>query len=94
MEIWSFAQTELIESEVNTNLDLTLKILNSNSSTPVLEINNDGTMGSHLNIADSKIKNKKLIDRLKEQFKDENTPIEVIFDGKLNSTIYYGIPRY
>ena len=90
MEIWSFAQTELIESEVNTNLDLTLKILNSNSSTPVLEINNDGTMGSHLNIADSKIKNKKLIDRLKEQFKDENTPIEVIFDGKLNSTIYYG----
>jgi len=90
MEIWSFAQTELIESDVNTNLDLTLKILNSNSSTPVLEINNDGTIGSHLNIADSKIKNKKLIDRLKEQFKDENTPIEVIFDGKLNSTIYYG----
>lgn len=90
MEIWSFAQTELINSEVNTNLDLTLKVLNSNSSTPVIEINNDGTMGSHLNIDDSKIKNEKLISRLIEQFKDENTPIEVVFDGKLNSIIYYG----
>lgn len=90
MEVWSFAQTELINSDINTNLDLILKILNSNSSTPVLEINNDGSIGSHINIDDSKINNKKISDKLIEQFKDENTPIEVVFDGKLNSTIYYG----
>jgi two-component sensor histidine kinase len=90
MEIWSFAQTELINSDTNTNLDLTLKILNSNSSTPVLEINNDGSIGSHLNIDDAKIKNEKFVKKLIAQFKDENTPIEVVFDNKLNSTIYYG----
>ena len=90
MEVWSFAQTELINSDVNTNLDLILKILNSNSSTPVLEINNDGSIGSHLNIDDSKFDNKKFVNKLIEQFKDENTPIEVVFDGTLNSTIYYG----
>ena len=90
MEIWSFAQTELINSDTNTNLDIILKILNSNSSTPVLEINQDGSIGSHLNIDDSKIKNEKFVKKLIAQFKDENTPIEVVFDNKLNSTIYYG----
>ena len=90
MEIWSFAQTELINSDTNTNLDLTLKILNSNSSTPVLEINNDGSIGSHLNIDETEIKNEKFVEKLIAQFKDENSPIEVVFDNKLNSTIYYG----
>ncbi|WP_282123172.1 sensor histidine kinase [Algibacter mikhailovii] len=90
MEIWSFAQTELIDSDVNTNLDLTLKVLNTNTSTPVLEINNDGSIGSHLNIDEAKIKNKQFVEKLILRFKDENTPIEVIYDGKLNSIIYYG----
>lgn len=90
MEVWSFAQTDLINSDTNTNLDLTLKILNSNTSTPVLEINENGSMGSHLNINDKKLTNTKYVNKLIEQFKNENTPIEVIFDGKLNSTIYYG----
>jgi two-component sensor histidine kinase len=90
MEVWSFAQTDLINSDTNTNLDLTLKILNSNTSTPVLEINKDGSIGSHLNIDDNKLTNPKQVSNLIEQFKNENTPIEVIFDNKLNSTIYYG----
>ncbi|GGZ85316.1 sensor histidine kinase [Algibacter mikhailovii] len=90
MEIWSFAQTELIDSDVNTNLDLTLKVLNTNTSTPVLEINNDGSIGSHLNIDEAKIENKQFVEKLILRFKDENTPIEVIYDGKLNSIIYYG----
>jgi two-component sensor histidine kinase len=90
MEVWSFAQTDLINSDTNANLDLTLKILNSNSSTPVLEINQDGSIGSHLNINDNKLTNPKYVNKLIEQFKNENTPIEVIFDDKLNSTIYYG----
>ncbi|WP_298531202.1 PAS domain-containing sensor histidine kinase [uncultured Algibacter sp.] len=90
MEILSFAQTELINTNTNTNLDLTLKILNSNSSTPVLEIKNDGTIGSHLNIDDFKINNKKKVEKLIALFKDENTPIEVFFEGRLHSTIYYG----
>ena len=46
MENWSFAQTDLINSDNNSNLDLTLKILNSNTSTPVIEINKDGSVGN------------------------------------------------
>ncbi|GAA4804255.1 HAMP domain-containing sensor histidine kinase [Litoribaculum gwangyangense] len=90
MENWSFAQTDLINSDNNTNLDLTLKILNSNKSTPVLEINKDGSVGSHLNIDDIKLTDSTYIKNLITKFKSENKPIEVIFDGKLNSIIYYG----
>lgn len=90
MENWSFAQTDLINSENNTNLDLTLKILNSNKSTPVLEINKDGSVGSHLNIDDIALTDSVYIKNLIAKFKSENKPIEVVFDGKLNSVIYYG----
>tara|TARA_R110000868_G_scaffold339363_1_gene600098 strand:- start:919 stop:2082 length:1164 start_codon:yes stop_codon:yes gene_type:complete len=91
MEVWSFAQTDLINSDDNnTNLDLTLKILNSNTSTPVLEINKNGSIGSHLNIDENQLKDSIYIKKLITKFKSENKPIEVKFDGKLNSTIYYG----
>jgi hypothetical protein len=90
MEVWSFAQTDLINSDNNTNLDLTLKILNSNSSTPVLEINKDGSLGSNLNIDEGKLNDPIYLKNLISKFENENKPIEVIFDGKLNSTIYYG----
>ena len=33
MENWSFAQTEFVNSDTNANLNLTLKILNSNTTT-------------------------------------------------------------
>ncbi|MCF7559846.1 HAMP domain-containing histidine kinase [Sabulilitoribacter multivorans] len=90
MEVWSFAQTDLINSDNNTNLDLTLKILNSNTSTPVLEINKDGSVGSHINIDENQLNDSVYINKLVEKFKNENNPIEVKFDGKLNSIIYYG----
>ncbi|WP_067145576.1 sensor histidine kinase [Pseudotamlana agarivorans] len=90
MEIWSFAQTDLINSDDNTNLDLTLKVLNSNTTTPVLEINKDGSIGSYLNIDDERFSDQKYVNQLIATFKSENTPIEVVFENELNSTIYYG----
>ncbi|MBU2950708.1 HAMP domain-containing histidine kinase [Tamlana agarivorans] len=90
MEIWSFAQTDLINADDNTNLDLTLKVLNSNTTTPVLEINKDGSIGSYLNIDDKRFSDQNYVNKLIATFKSENKPIEVIFDNKLNSTIYYG----
>ncbi|MGB5418532.1 sensor histidine kinase [Algibacter sp.] len=92
MENWSFAQTEFINSDVetNTNLDLTLKILNSNRTTPMLTINEDGSLGSYNNVDETKIENKAYIGKLIEKFESENTPIYVKYQGKIYSTIYYG----
>jgi hypothetical protein len=86
MENWSFAQDEFINSATNTNLNLTLKILNSNKTTPRIVINKDGSINSYNNIDESKINDSIYIQKLIEKFKDENTPIEV----KPFSTIYYG----
>ena len=90
MENWSFAQTDLINSTTNANLDLNLKILNSNTTTPMLVINNDGSLSSFNNLDESKISDSLYVKKLISKFKTENTPIEVILEGKLNSTIYYG----
>ncbi|MFV9549812.1 sensor histidine kinase [Algibacter sp. PT7-4] len=92
MENWSFAQTEFINSDIqsNTNLDLTLKILNSNKTTPMLTINDDGSLGSYNNIDETKIKDKNYINKLIKKFKAENSPIHVKYQDKIYSTIYYG----
>ena len=90
MENWSFAQTDLINSTANANLDLNLKILSSNTTTPMLVINSDETLSSYNNIDESKIADSAFVKKLIAKFKTENKPIEVILEGKVNSTIYYG----
>ncbi len=86
MENWSFAQTDIINAKANTNLDLNLKILNSNKTTPMLVINSDGSIYSHNNLDQTKITDSLYIKKLITKFKSENKPIEV----KPFSTIYYG----
>lgn len=90
MENWSFAQKELIDSETNINLDLTLKILSSNTATPRIVINTDGSIYSYDNIDEKKINDSIYIQKLISRFKKENTPIKIIVDGKIYSTLYYG----
>ena len=90
METWSFAQTEFVKEETNTNLDLTLKVLNSNTTTPMLVINGDGSLATYNNIKDFKDQDTVYINKLINQFKNENTPIEVFYKNSIYQTLYYG----
>jgi two-component system, sporulation sensor kinase D len=90
MENWSFAQTDLINSEINANFELTLKILNSNKSTPMLVINKDNSLYSYNNIDSTKIKDSRYIKKLILKFEKENKPITVKLGNDIVSTIYYG----
>lgn len=90
MENWSFAQTDFINSETNTNLNLTLKILNSNTTTPMLVINEDGSLGSYNNIIETRISDSLYLKKLIIQFEAENTPIPIKLEDNLVGTIYYG----
>ena len=90
MENWSFAQTEFINSDTNANLNLTLKILNSNTSTPMIVVNEDGNLNSSNNIDLNKIEDPIYLKKLIEKFKNENEPIIVRADNRIFSTIYYG----
>ena len=90
METWSFAQTEFVKEETNTNLDLTLKVLNSNTTTPMLVINGDGSLATYNNIENFKEQDTVYINKLINQFKNENTPIEVFYKNNIYQTLYYG----
>ena len=91
MQNWSAAQTEFIKTDTNnTNLDLTLQILNSNKTTPMIAVNKDGSIGTFNNVDETKMKDPQYAKMLIEKFKSENKPIEVMFEGKVYSTIYYG----
>ncbi len=91
MQNWSAAQTEFIKSDTNnTNLDLTLQILNSNTTTPMIAVNKDGSIQTYSNVDETKIDNPEYVQTLINKFKNENRPIEVLFEGKVYSTIYYG----
>jgi signal transduction histidine kinase len=99
MENWSFAQNEFLKvvSELSTdenassNLDLTLKILSSNNTTPMIVVDKDSAIVTFNNIGQGKksdslfvIKNvKKLI----TQFSAENVPVDVNYEGQI---LYYG----
>jgi hypothetical protein len=90
MENWSFAQTEFVNSDTNTNLNLTLQILNSNTTTPMIVIDKEGNLSSSNNIDTTKIGNPKYLKKLIDKFKSENSPIDIKYQGKTYSTIYYG----
>ncbi|MFH4966801.1 HAMP domain-containing sensor histidine kinase [Gaetbulibacter sp. M240] len=90
MENWAFAQSTLINSSTNENLELPLKILTSNTSTPMLVVDPAGNLTSFNNINESKISDALYVNKLINTFKQENKPIPVIIDKKVISTIYYG----
>ncbi|WP_452227405.1 sensor histidine kinase [Lacinutrix cladophorae] len=99
MENWSFAQNEFLKvvSELSTdenassNLDLTLKILSSNNTTPMLVVDKDSSLVTFNNIGEETkkdslfaVKNTKI---LIKQFSSENVPVSVNYDGQV---LYYG----
>lgn len=91
MEIWSFAQQDIIQNmDLNGDIgNLPLKILESNNTTPMIKVNTDGTMDFN-NIDEEQTKNETYLKSLIEQFKRENKPIEIKYNDKVLSTLYYG----
>ncbi len=91
MENWSLAQNELINSDIDANIgELTLQVLNSNKTTPMLVINEDGSLGNYNNIDDTKITNSLYVKKLILKFQKENRPIPIKIGNSIAGTIYYG----
>ena len=90
MQNWSFAQSEILKSDNNENVDLTLQILGSNNTTPMLAITKDGSLGTYNNIDEKEIKDSIKIQNLIEQYESENKPIDVYYNKEIYYTIYYG----
>lgn len=90
MEVWATAQLELLQSSVEQELgNLTLKVLDNNTSTPMVLVNAAGSFKTH-NIPKKKATDSAYIQQKIQQFESENTPIQIIQGGELLETLYYG----
>ena len=91
MENWSFAQQSLIGSDSNDEIEVTSRVVQSNSTTPMILLDPEGNFISSNNIfPEEQLEDKAYLNKLIDRFKNENVPIEVRIDGNLFSTIYYG----
>ena len=91
MENFSEAQRELVKTQ---NLDgniseLPLTIIQSNTTTPMIIEDSKGVFQSN-NVEIRTENNQQYLKKLSEKFAKENTPIQVIYNGEVLSTFYYG----
>jgi len=91
MQNWSFAQKEILKtSDLSGDMgELPLEIIKNNTTTPMINVWANGTFDVR-NIDEEKAKDSTYIQKLIEQFKNENQPIEIKYQDKVFSTIYYG----
>lgn len=91
MEIWSLAYNDILRNvdDLNANIaTFSVDILNKNTTTPMILVNANGEHDLR-NITHIKSTDSIKIQRLIEQFKNENTPI-TISNKYIDQTIYYG----
>ena len=91
MENFSQAQTELGKIiDLNGNIsDFPLKVIQSNTTTPMIIENSEGSFESK-NIEQLSNNNQEYLKNLSLKFSSENPPIEIMYEGETLSTIYYG----
>ena len=89
MELWSKAQIELINSDQEKISPLTLDIIRNNTSTPMIKVNNDGSIEDK-NIENFNITDTTAVSKLIKRFSQENKPIEIKYNDELLSVLYYG----
>ncbi len=91
MQNWSAAQKEVSKTDnlVDDIGDLPLKILTSNSTTPMIKVGAGGQIDFN-NIDEEKAKDSLYLQKLILKFSNENKPIEIKYEGQVLSTLYYG----
>ena len=97
MEIWATAQEDISKIDVNSTQDndllsneTILKVLQSNTTTPMISYSPQEDKYDFRNIDESDIDTPEKRDKLIKQFSEEYKPIDIIFNGKVLQTIYYG----
>lgn len=90
MEIWAEAQQSLLNAGEFTEVELPLKILNYNSTIPLLLTSSKDSIIDGRNIDKSVINDSILSKRILKQFKKENEPIKISYDSDKYRLLYYG----
>lgn len=90
MNIWASAQISFIQDDENTDMDLILTIINSNTTIPTILVDEKGGIRDAINIpkeyADSEEKLQDYLNRIQA----ENEPIEMDIGSGVTQYLYYG----
>ena len=90
MEIWATAQSELLQYSEDMDMgNLTIKVLQNNTSTPMILVNKDGSVKTN-NMPEESAKDSLYVQRNIQKFESENTPIFIDQQGEHLATLYYG----
>ena len=90
MEIWATAQSEFLSMPADADPgNLTLRVFQNNTSTPMILVNRDGTMKTN-NIPPELAQDTIYLLKKMEQFKNENSPILMNDKEEHLATLYYG----
>lgn len=90
MELWAAAQAFLDKASGDTDVDLTLRILNTNTTIPTIWINERGEIVDGLNIPIETRGDQEKLKKYFEGLKSENEPIEMVLGKNQVHKIYYG----
>jgi hypothetical protein len=94
MQTWSFAQSDFLEGMDDLDADvsgLTTQVMETNTTTPMILVDDKGNIFNIRNIDTTNIRNPKAyLEKLKIKFEKENKPIEVRYKDTIFGTIVYG----
>ncbi|MGB5403769.1 sensor histidine kinase [Robiginitalea sp.] len=90
MEIWANAQSELLRSSENQELGtLHLKVFQTNTTTPMILVNADGSVKINNMPKVSPEDSTRIQDKI-TAFQAENNPIQIDYQDEHLATLYYG----
>ncbi len=90
MEIWAAATRELATETSDGNIDLILKIIQSNTTIPVIITDENGMIAQYLNIDINTSDTTKLLSEKLADFKNNNdTSITIDLGDGMTQTLYY-----
>jgi hypothetical protein len=90
MEIWAAAQAFLDKADEDTDIALTLQILNKNTSIPTIWVNENGKIIDGMNISPETRNSPQKLQEYLNLLKEENEPIEMVLGKNQIHKIYYG----
>ncbi|HET7361676.1 MAG TPA: HAMP domain-containing sensor histidine kinase, partial [Salinimicrobium sp.] len=90
MNIWTSAQISLYQADVNTDMDLILTIINSNTSIPTIWMDENGEIVDMANIPEAIKSDPDKIPAYIRELKSENQPIVMDLGAGKTHHVFYG----
>lgn len=90
MEIWAAAQAYLAQTDNETEIALTLLVLNSNTTIPTIWVDENGEIVDGINISEEIRESQENMVKYLQRLKNENDPIAMDLGQGQIQYIYYG----